>query len=746
MSGAVTVEGVVRRVRAGRGDFRVLEVEVERTGRAVIETWVGEVAPSAPGQRVRGTGAYDDHRTWGRQFRLDVLIPVVPTTERGIIEYLGSGAIEGIGPAYAEAIVKHFGAGAVLDILDAAPERVAEVAGIGPERAAAVVRGWRLSQATARVMIWLRSHGAPAAIATKVVRYYIARELDPLAIVQHEPYRLAIDVHGVGFATADALARSIGVGADSPERAQAAALHLLDDIGRNGHTYVDLDDLVGRTASLVARPEAPPEIRAAVEELGHSGKLKLDPYVGEAEPTLFGPERARRCAVFEPRVYEAEWAVASRISALSVALGRKRGDRAEHLEACTAEACRSFEADQGVTLAPEQRAAVFAAATSPVVVITGPPGSGKSTITRAILRMCGLAGLRVRLAAPTGRAAKRLSEVTGVDGAATIHRLLGMKPRQPPEHDANHPIDTDVLLLDEVSMADLSLLRSVLEACADGTRVILVGDKDQLPSVQPGAVLRDIIASGVVPVVRLDTIYRQGPGSTISRAAVEIMRGRVPRSDDGRGGEFFVLHRETPNAAMETIEALVADRIPRRLGVAPTEIAVMVPQHKGPAGTLALNARLQEVLNPKGRELRRGGHVFRVGDKVTQLRNNYDAEVFNGDMGVVAEVHRDAAEITIDFDGRRVRCDDERMEEIALAYATSIHRQQGSEHPAVVIYLGSEHRHMLGRNLTYTAVTRGRKLVVVVASREALELAVREQRRDVRRTRLAERLRSFAEN
>lgn len=743
MSGAVTIAGVVKKVRGGRGDFLVLEVEVERGGRHVIETWVGEVPPTTPGQPVRGTGSYQDHTSYGRQFKLDLLVPVIPSTRAGIIEYLGSGQIEGIGPVYARAIVAHFGDG-VLDVLDTDPQRVQEVPGIGPERSASIVRGWRLSQATARVMIYLQGHGAPPGIAAKVVRHYLDKGVDPMAVVSGEPYRLALEVFGIGFDTADALARSVGVGTDSVERAQAAALHLIADIGRNGHTYIDLDELTGRTATLIGRQDGRREIRVAIEELGARGKLTLDAYEGEPEPTLFGPQRAPRSAVFEPAVFEAEWAVASRLVALSVGLGRRRGDLAGHMEVYVERACASFEQEQAVTLAPEQRAAVLAVATNPVVVITGGPGTGKSTCTRAILRMCALAELKVRLAAPTARAAKRLAEVTGAQEAATIHRLIGMQRRRRPEFNADHPLDTDVLLVDECSMVSTDLARSVLEAVADGTRVVLVGDKDQLPSVQPGAVLRDVIASGAVPVIRLDHIYRQGPGSTISRAAVEIMRGRVPRSDEGSDGEFFVLLRETPEAALETIEALVVDRIPRRLGIEPTEIAVMVPQHKGPGGTLALNARLQEVLNPKGREIRRAGRVFRAGDKVLQLKNNYDAHLFNGDVGFVAEVHRDAGEITVDFDGRRVRCDDEMMDDITLAYATSIHKNQGSESPAVVIYLGSEHRHMLARNLTYTAVTRGRKMVVVVASRDALALAVREQRRDIRRTRLAERIKAFA--
>lgn len=741
--GDVTLEAVVKRVRPTRGDFRILEVEIERSGRHVIETWVGEGLPVSAGQRVRGTGRYETHREYGEQFRADVIVPVMPSTRRGIVEYLGSGQIQGIGPAFATAIVEHFG-DAVIDILDATPERVEEVAGIGPERSAAIVRGWRLSQATARVMIYLQSHGASASLATKIVKHYLDKDIDPMTVVSTEPYRLALEVYGIGFATADALARSIGVGANSTERAQAAALHLLDDIGRNGHTFIDLDELCGRTAALISRLDARAAIRAAIEELAQGGKLVLDPYDGEAEQTLFGAHREQRCAVFATKVHEAEWAVASRLSALLVSLGRRRGDLTRHMEVCAEEACDAFEHEEKVTLAEEQRAAVFAAATSPVVVITGPPGSGKSTVTKAILRMYKLAGLQVKMGAPTGKAAKRLSEVTAGAEAATIHRLLGMQRGRPPEFGPGHPLDTDVLLLDEVSMMSLDLSRSVLEAVADGSRIILVGDKDQLPSVGPGAVLRDVIASGAVPVIRLDHIFRQGPGSTISRAAVEIMRGRVPSKDEDADGEFFVFLRETPESAVETIENLVSERIPRRLGIDPLQTAVMVPQHRGAAGTLMLNARLQAVLNPKGREIRRGSHIFRVGDKVLQLKNDYDADIFNGDAGIVVEVHRDAGEITVDFDGRKVRCDDEMMDNVTLAYATSIHKMQGGEAPAVVIYMGSEHEHMLGRHLFYTAVTRGRKMVVVVASRRALQMAVREQRRDVRRTRLTERLKSFA--
>lgn len=747
--GEQTIEAVVRRVhRAGKGDFRIFDVEVDRGGRHVVETWVGEVSPVGVGQRVRGTGRYQNHPEYGRQFRLSVVIAIVPTDKASIISYLGSGVIEGIGPAFAEAIVEHFdGRGeSVLDVLDIHPERVQEVPGIGPERAERITRGWLLSREVARMMIFLQSHGAQPTLAASIVRYYLGRNEDPMRVVRDEPYRLAIDVFGVGFATADIIARSVGVALDSLQRAQAAALHILHDVGRNGHTYMDLDELTGRTSTLIERPglENRRQIRTAIEELGQMERVVLDPYDGELESTLFGPVLERRFAVFSPSVHAAEWGVAKRIAGLLGGLGRKRGETPARMQAHAERAIEVYETTHAVTLAPEQREAVIAAAVHPVVIVTGGPGTGKSTITCAIVKMFDLAGFRVRLAAPTGRAAARLGEVTGEQGCTTIHRLLQMQPGRRPEYNPQHPLDTDVLILDEASMFDLDLTRSVLEAIADGTRLVLVGDRDQLPSVRPGAVLRDLIASGLVHVVRLERIYRQGPGSAISLAAAAIMRGQLPKSSEDPGGEFFVIDRDGPEAAAATIEHLVATRIPAAFKIPAADVAVLVPQHRGPGGTIALNTRLQNVLNPKGREIVRGQRRFRVGDKVLQLRNNYDLEIWNGDLGLVDEANQRQAEIKVAFDGRTVTLDDEGMEDLTLAYAMSVHKMQGGQAPGVVIYLGTEHEHMLARNLFYTAVTRGQKLVVVVASRAALQMAVREQRRDVRRTRLTERLKAFA--
>lgn len=678
VGGDVTVEGVVKRLRAGKGDFRVFDVEVDKRGRLAIEPWVGEGPPVAVGQRVRGTGRYETHREYGEQFRANVVVTLVPTTSKATAEYLGSGVIEGIGPVYAEAMVAYFEARGerVLDVLDFHPERVMEVPGIGTDRAEAIIRGWKLSQATARMMIFLQGHGAKPSLATKIVRYYLGKGLDPLAVIQADPYRLALDVYDVGFKTADIIARSIGVGVDSPARAQAGALHVLGDMGKNGHTFMDLDELTGRTSTLIERPGSGPrrEIRAAIEEMGAGKLLVIEPYDGEAEQTLFGPERQRRAAVFAPEVFTAEWAVAGRIAAIQCGLGRKRGDATARLLDAAETAMGAFEESQHMVLAPEQRAAICAPAQHGFVVITGGPGTGKSTIMRAVLAMFDAVQFKVRLCSPTGRAAKRLGEATGSQGASTIHRLLGMQPGRPPEHDAEEPIDCDVLIADEASMVDLRLAEALLEAVADGTRVIFVGDRDQLPSVGPGAVLRDIIASELVHVVRLERVYRQGAGSQIGLAAQAIIHGKMPESSTDPAGEFFLIERSTPGAAEETIEELVMDRIPKAFGIASDKIAVMVPQHKGAGGTLALNTRLQEALNPRGKELARGGKRFRVGDPVLQLKNDYEREIFNGDKGVIVAVHKGAGEIEVSFEGRVLRLDDEAMDKITLAYASTVHK------------------------------------------------------------------------
>ncbi len=738
--GDITVEGTVVRVRLARGDFRVLDVEVDRGGRLLVETWIGEMQPVAVAQRVRGTGKRETHREHGEQFRVSVLIPIVPTTRAAIIEYLGGGVIDGIGPALAVKIVEHFG-DKVLDVLDLTPERVLEVPGIGPDRGEKIAKGWRIAQATSRMMIFMQAHGAPPQLAARIVRFYLAKNEDPLHVVQNDPYRLALDIPRVGFLTADAIACSIGIGVDSDARAQAASLHTIGEIGKDGHTFIDLDELVGRVSTLTKRHDARAHIRAAIEAL-HPRVLVLEWRAGEPEPTLFGPQVDRKASVFLPDVHAAEWGIARRVMAIMAGLGRARADSSATMTGHAETSIEAFCKRTGFELAPEQHAAVLAAATSPFLVITGGPGTGKTASVSIILDTFRRASMRVVLCAPTGRAAKRLSELSGAP-ASTIHRLLEMKPGSAPAYDEEKPLDCDVLLIDEASMVDLRLASVLLAAVPPGARVICIGDRDQLPSVQPGAVLRDIIASSAVPVVALQHVFRQGPGSTIAKAAALINRGIAPKGDESQGGEFFVISRGNQDVAADTIEHLVRDRIPDRFGIKSAEIAVLVPQHKGSAGTVELNRRLQDALNPKGAEILRSGRRFRVGDRVMQMKNDYNRGVFNGELGVVISVDRGSAEMVVDFDGSRLTLDDDGMDSLALAYASTVHRAQGGQYPAVVVYMGRESEHMISRPLFYTAVTRAQRLCVVIATDQTIASAIRESWKDKRRTRLAERLKAW---
>jgi exodeoxyribonuclease V alpha subunit len=600
------------------------------------------------------------------------------------------------------------------------------------------------------VMAFLRAHRVSASTCERVVRHYGPRRA--LAVVQRDPYRLALDVSGIGWKTADALAVELGVADDAPTRTQAGVLHVMHEItDRHGHAYVEQDLLVDRAKELLWPKDGgllpqPALVRDAVAALAAAEHLHLEPLDGDdGQDWLFQEARRGRVAVSLPNLHAAEARIAARLRSLVVSGGRRRGD-VKRLGALAEAAIRDFEAEQGMTLAPEQREAVRLAAEHPVLVVTGGPGCGKTTLTRAILQMFSAAGYSVSLCAPTGRAARRLTEATGVTGpdiAQTIHRLLEWDPRaraftRTPEH----PLEADVVVCDEGSMGDLEVVRDLLDATADGTRVIFVGDVDQLQPIRAGAFLRDVIASDAIPVVRLERVYRQGEGSMISAAAVAINRGQVPTGTTDPHGEFFVFERPTPEAALATVVDLVTRRLPQGFGLDPVrDVAVLVPQHKGVAGTVELNARLQAALNPGGRELVRGARRYRVGDRVMQLRNDYDRDVSNGDIGYVRSVDPKRAELVVDFYGRSVVCDDEALGELTLAYASSIHKMQGGQAPAVVVYLGWEHRHMLSRKLFYTAVTRGERIVVVVGERRAIAKAVRERDTEVRRTRLAERLR-----
>jgi len=718
-TGLITVDGEIARVTFENDEtgFRVLRVGVE--GKTQPETWVG-VFPATPvGTRVRATGRYERDPRHGEQLKVETLITLAPATLGGLERYLGSGMIPGIGPVYAKRIVEAFGM-ETLEILDKDPNRIAEVSGIGPRRADAIAKAWEKHRAIGAIMIFLQGHGVSPTLATRIYK-----QLGPKAIeiVSRSPYRLAFDIWGVGFKTADRIAQSIGIDRNAPERAQAGLVQTLHDLVGRGHVYAERGELVQAAATMLERDPKP--VDEALDTLVKNKRVQL-------EELKYG-----ETAIYPFDLYDAEVRLAKRLRQILASDGL--GQSA--LAGGAGRAIQGFEERSKVELAPAQRDAVEQAAQHKVLVITGGPGVGKTTIVRAILTLYTEARIPVRLAAPTGRAAKRMSEATGRE-AVTLHRLLEFDPKQRAfTRRKGRPIECGAVIVDETSMLDLPLADALAEALPDHARLILVGDVDQLPSVGPGAVLRDIISSGEVPTVRLTQIFRQAEGSLIVKNAHRIHDGIPPESASGPEGEFYVIERTGPEAAADTILHMITERIPKRFGLDPkADVQVLTPMHKGEAGAIALNQRLQQALNPTGASVSKGTRTLRVGDKVMQLKNDYDKEVFNGDVGFISEVDLTERKLVVRFDDREVPYEEGELDELTLAYATSIHKSQGSEYKAVIVPLLTQHFVMLSRNLIYTAVTRGKKLVVLIADPRAVALALAETRKEERRTYLAERL------
>ncbi len=681
-----------------------------------LVTVVGNLPELSPGEYLRLSGRWINHPKYGQQFQVEVCERALPATAAGIRRYLGSGLVRGIGPRLAERIVARFGVG-TLDVIESHPERLREVPDIGSKRIAMIARAWDEQKQVKEIMLFLHGHGVSTNLAVKVYKQYGD---DSLAVVQSDPYRLARDIYGVGFKTADRLARQLGLPVDHPSRIEAGLVYALNEMTGDGHVYSPQPFLAERAVELLE--VAPDLIQPALERLAQDGRIRCEP-VPAAGLSPAGDSAAVRepaaaygqPAVYLSALYYGETGVAQRLHALNSAFPTRLSDLPPAFIAIDP------------TLSPEQQGAIRTALSQPLSVLTGGPGTGKTTCLRALITALESGRKRYALASPTGRAARRLSEAAGRP-ASTIHRLLAFKPGEGFTFNEENPLPIDLLVVDEASMLDLLLANSLLKALQPGTHLLLVGDADQLPSVGAGDVLRDVIASDVAPVTRLSVIFRQAAGSHIITNAHRINQGLLPLFPK-EAADFFLFPAETPEDAAGWVQDVACRRIPERFGLDPLrQVQVLAPMYRGPAGVHALNEKLQAALNPSGAmkaEKQLFGQLLRLGDKVMQVQNNYDKDVFNGDIGFIRGINPVDQALTVDFDGRGVDYDWSEADQLVLAYAVSVHKSQGSEFPAVVIPLLTAHYMMLQRNLLYTAVTRARSLCVLVGSRKAIGIAVK---------------------
>ena len=706
--------GLVERVTFHNAEtgFCVLRVKVR--GQRDPVTVVGHAALISAGEFVSGSGVWVNDRTHGLQFKATFLKATAPTTLEGMEKYLGSGMIRGIGPVNAKKLVAAFGE-AVFDLIEQQPDRLREVTGIGPKRAARIVAGWAEQKVIREIMLFLHSNGVGTSRAVRIYKTYGA---EAVRLVSENPYRLARDIRGIGFRTADQIAAKLGIEPTAMIRVRAGISFALAEAMEQGHCGLPEAELVDLAQSLL---EIPGElVRTALGLELEAGDVVADTLEGQ------------RC-VFLAGLYRAEREIAERLRHLAVGAPPWPAIDAER-------AIPWVEGKTGLTLAESQRAAVRLALASKVLVITGGPGVGKTTLVNSILKIVAAKGPEIALCAPTGRAAKRLAESTGRE-ATTIHRLLEADPKEGGFKRTDlHPLDCDLLVVDETSMVDVPLMRALLKALPEGAALLLVGDVDQLPSVGPGQVLADIITSGAVPVVRLTEVFRQAAGSRIVTNAHLINRGKMPDLKPQEGSDFYFVDAADPETGVEKLLAMVRDRIPRRFGLDPVrDVQVLCPMNRGGLGARSLNIELQKALNPPGEvRVERFGWTFCPGDKVMQVVNDHQREVYNGDLGVVRRIDMEDGELVVDYEGREIAYGFGELDELVLAYATTVHKSQGSEYPAVVIPFTTQHYPMLQRNLIYTAVTRGKRLVVLVGQRKALSIAVRGQQTRRRWSKLKE--------
>ncbi|MFI1310469.1 ATP-dependent RecD-like DNA helicase [Streptomyces albidoflavus] len=710
------LEAVLERITYANEEngYTVARVDTGRGGGDLL-TVVGALLGAQPGESLRMEGRWGSHPQYGKQFTVENYTTVLPATVQGIRRYLGSGLIKGIGPRIADRITEHFGAD-TLDVIETDAKRLVEVPGLGPKRTKMIAAAWEEQKAIKEVMVFLQGVGVTTSIAVRIYKKYGDASI---SVVRNQPYRLAADVWGIGFLTADRIAQAVGIPHDSPDRVKAGLQYALSQSSDQGHVYLPEDRLIADAVKLLQV-----DTGLVIDCLG---ELAADEE-GVVREKVPGPDGEPVTAVYLVPFHRAEVSLAAQL----LRLLRAPDDRMPAFQGVDWEKALGWLARRtGTELAPEQRDAVRLALTEKAAVLTGGPGCGKSFTVRSVVELARAKGAKVVLAAPTGRAAKRLAELTGAE-ASTVHRLLELRPGGDAAYDRERPLDADLVVVDEASMLDVLLANKLVKAVAPGAHLLFVGDVDQLPSVGAGEVLRDLLADGgPIPSVRLTRIFRQAQRSGVVTNAHRINAGTPPLTQ-GLDDFFLFVEDDTEEVGRLTVD-VAARRVPARFGLDPRrDIQVLAPMHRGPAGAGALNGLLQQAITPARPDLpekRFGGRVFRVGDKVTQIRNNYEkgrGGVFNGTVGVVTALNAEEQRLTVLTDeDEEVPYDFDELDELAHAYAVTIHRSQGSEYPAVVVPVATSAWMMLQRNLLYTAVTRAKKLVVLVGSRKAIGQAVR---------------------
>jgi exodeoxyribonuclease V alpha subunit len=707
----LTLEGVLERLVFTKEDSDFIVARLRIRGRSEPATVVGELPWPHPGETLVLRGNWEYDKRFGEQFKFKSAQARRPSSVEGIEKYLSSSLIKGIGPEMARRITTKYGE-KTLDVIEQSPEELRKVPGIGPKRAEKISEAFREHQQIRQVMLFLQTHGISPTYAYKIIRHYGNAAID---VVANNPYALATDIRGIGFRSADKIAGTLGIDMRSPLRAKAGLLHCLDAMQAEGHVYYPRDPLLEKARELLGIDVN--SLGKALDELQSSRDVVIEE---------------------NRRVYLASMAWAENSAAER--LGKLIASPRFLPPIKIALALEWIGRRLGMNLSEAQSKAVAAVLDHKVLIITGGPGTGKTTLLRALTKILSAKNLRLLLAAPTGRAAKRLAEATGQE-AKTIHRLLEYAPAERRFlRNTSRPLEAEFIIIDEVSMVDLALMNNLLGATHPQSTLVLVGDSDQLPSVGPGNVLGDLIDSGRIPVVRLETVFRQAKSSSIILNAHRVNRGEIPQKDpEGELSDFYLIEKDDPADCLRIIKEMATKRIPERFGFDPVkDVQVLSPMHKGTIGTENLNRELREVLNPHGREMR--GGRFRVGDRVMQTRNNYEKDVYNGDVGRIISFEPSSDEALVDFEGRIVPYHVSEMDEIILAYAVTIHKSQGSEYPVVLVPLSTQHYVLLRRNLLYTAMTRGKNLVVIIGSTKALQMAVENRIVEPRYSFLAQKL------